>query len=337
MEDKLISVILPVYNSQEYVKDTIQSVLNQTYKNFELIVVNDGSTDKTGTICENLVKKDSRIKYFFRSNSGVSSTRNFALENSIGKYVTFIDSDDLYEENYLQILFNNIEKYKADIVACAYKTLSEDSKVIDYKEEFLDCNFKDYIEKLQPNLLFNQLWNKIYNLEIIKKNKLLFDSTLDLGEDYKFNLEYMRVINKYLYINMPLYSYRITDTGLGFKYRKNSSEIKFSLLRILESIYVERGYNISYVYKNYLIQYLAWFSNIVDIKNDDTKKMKLDKIKNIINSSSYQQKLTDIKSISNFKVKLICNIVLIKNEYLIYAIGKLANAYDKFNKKKKYK
>lgn len=333
--NKKISVILPVYNSQDYIQDTIKSVLKQTYKNFELIVVNDGSTDNTHSICEKLSQKDKRIKYFSKENGGVSDTRNFALIHASGEYVTFIDSDDLYEKDYLEVLIMNIEKYNADLITCAYKTLSNNSKIIDCCEEFLDCNFKDYIEKLQPNFLFNQLWNKMFKMNIIRKNNLSFDTALDLGEDYKFNLEYIMLSNKQIYINESLYNYRITTNGLGFKYRKNSSEIKFYLLKKLEDIYIENNYDMNYIYKNYLIQYIAYFSNIVDVKNDDSKKIKLKRIENVIKSLEYRDKIKIIKYNSNLKFNFICNILLVKNKYIIYYLGKMANIYDKFNKKKK--
>lgn len=336
MKDKLISIILPVYNSQDYIQNTIESILSQTYKKFEIIIVNDGSTDDSGLICEKIAKKNNCIRYFSINNMGVSNARNIALKEAKGEYVTFIDSDDLYEREYLELLVTNIEKYNADLITCAYKTLSNNPKIINYSENYLDCKFKDYIEKLQPNLLFNQLWNKMYKLDIIKENNLLFDNNLDLGEDYKFNLEYIKFIDKLIYINVPLYQYRITNTGLGFKYRPNSSEIKLALLKILENIYNEKNYNLSYIYKNYLIQFLSSFSNIVDTRNKDKKQVKLNKIKELINSSEYRNKLKEIENNSSLKIKIICKIMSINNKYIIYTIAKLANIYDKNKKKKKY-
>lgn len=330
----LISIILPVYNSEQYISTTIKSVLNQTYKNFELIIVNDGSIDKSDEICKEFAKKTSKIKYFYIDNNGVSNARNYAIGKANGSYVTFIDSDDLYEQNYLEVLLTNIKEYHADIVTCAYKTFN--NKIINFEHNLLNCNLKEYIELLQPKMLTNQLWNKIYLMDIIKENNLLFDNNLDLGEDYKFNLEYMKLINKQIYINIPLYQYRITNTGLGFKYRKNSSKNKLSLLKMLEDIYNEKKYDMSYIYKNYVVQFLAYFSNIVDKRNDDSKNLKINKIEEFINSVEYRNKLKQIKRSSSLKFKIMCNVLLINNNYIIYILGKIANTYDKFQKKKKY-
>ena len=109
-----------------------------------------------------------------------------------------------------------------------------------------------------------------------------------------------------------------------------------SLLKLLQNIYTENNYNQNYIYKNYIIQYFAYFSNIIDSRNKTTKKLKLNNIKKLINSKDYRITLTQIKNNSNFKHKLICTILLTKNAYLVYFLGFLANQYDKYNKKKKY-
>ena len=109
-----ISVIIPAYNAEKTLSDTLNDVLNQTFKNFELIIVNDGSSDNTLDICTNYSKKDSRIKYINQSNSGLSASRNNAVKIAIGKYVTFVDADDRIEKEYLEMLFNAIKETKAD-------------------------------------------------------------------------------------------------------------------------------------------------------------------------------------------------------------------------------
>lgn len=331
-----ISIILPVYNSEEYIGNTIESVLNQTLTNFELIIINDGSTDNTDKICKKYTTKNSKIKYFYIENSGVSNARNYALSKVEGEYITFLDSDDLYHKDYLEILLKNLKKYQADLVTCAYETLSKPPKIINHSQDIYTSNFKDYIETLQPKLLINQLWNKIYLTKIIKKNNLRFDTKIDLGEDYKFNLEYLSLTHNPIYINEPLYQYRITDSGLGFKYRPNSPEIKLSLLNTLEKIYLERNYHMTYINKSYLIQFIAYLSNIIDKRNKITPQEKLTQIKQLLNNQKYITKLKEIKKTSNLKYKLICNILLIKNNYLLYLIGILANKYDKYQKRKTY-
>ena len=145
MTKEKISIILPVYNSENYIEKTIESVLSQTITNFELIIVNDGSTDNTETICKKYAAKNSKIKYFYIENSGVSTARNYALTKVTGQYITFIDSDDLYHKDYLKVLQKNLKKFQADLVTCSYQTLSNQPKIINYKKNIYKSNFKEYI------------------------------------------------------------------------------------------------------------------------------------------------------------------------------------------------
>ena len=331
----LISIILPVYNAELSIKTTIKSILKQTHTNFELIIINDGSTDNSHQLIQEYQKTEKRIKYFSIPNNGVSNARNYGLKHATGTYVTFIDSDDTYEENYLQILLKSIKKYNADLASCAYKTVHKNPKIVSISADLINYSLKEYIEILQPNLLINQLWNKIYKLNIIKKNTIFFDTDIDLAEDYKFNLEYFSQIKSQVYINIPLYNYRINDNGLGFKYRKDSSKIKLQLLEMLENLYNKKKYSLNYIYKNYIIQYFAWLSNIVDKRSSLSQKEKLEQLAKIMNDESYYLKIEEIKRNSNRKTRVICKILLIKNKYFLYFLGVLANNYDKLKKRTK--
>ena len=118
MHNPMISVIVPVYNAEKYLKECIRSILNQTIQNLELILVNDGSTDGSGYICDEYINKDNRIKVIHKENGGVSSARNMGISEATGEYFTFVDSDDYLEPNALEILYNDIIIYNADI-SCA--------------------------------------------------------------------------------------------------------------------------------------------------------------------------------------------------------------------------
>ena len=119
--DSLISVIVPIYNSEKYLDNTIKSIINQTYKNLEIILVDDGSTDKSYEICKKYQKKDNRIKLFHQKNKGVSFARNIGIENSNGEFLTFLDSDDLIDKKMYEKLFNAFDN-NLDYVFCDYKT-----------------------------------------------------------------------------------------------------------------------------------------------------------------------------------------------------------------------
>lgn len=116
MDNKLVSVVMPIYNAEKYLKDNLPLLINQTYKNFELILVNDGSKDKSLAICQDFAKKDSRIKVISQENKGVSSARNLGIENSKGEYICFVDADDFTMPNYLSTLVSTIENNDLGIV-----------------------------------------------------------------------------------------------------------------------------------------------------------------------------------------------------------------------------
>ena len=120
-KDSLISIVIPIYNAEKYLEECLNSIKSQTYKNFEVIMVNDGSKDDSETICMNFLRSDSRFRYLKKANGGVSSARNLGLDNVKGDYITFIDADDWVDENYLDLLITTVKKNHSDIVVSSYK------------------------------------------------------------------------------------------------------------------------------------------------------------------------------------------------------------------------
>ena len=170
-----ISIIVPVYNVEQYLENCIESILNQTFKDFELILVDDGSTDNSGKICDIYEKKDSRIKVIHKNNGGLSSARNTGLDIACGKYIGFVDSDDSIHPKMYEVLYNLIEKYKSDISCCNYKYTYDISNQ-NHEElnlnEVIEMSNIEAIEKLYDKDLGVRLvvaWNKLYH-------KRLFDN-----------------------------------------------------------------------------------------------------------------------------------------------------------------
>lgn len=123
IKNKLISIIVPIYNVENYLQECLESILKQTYKNFEVLLVDDGSTDNSANICKLYVEKDKRFKYFFKENGGLSSARNFGISNSKGEFLSFVDSDDIISNDFLETLYNNMinNEVKLSIVGyCNY-------------------------------------------------------------------------------------------------------------------------------------------------------------------------------------------------------------------------
>lgn len=325
LKKPLVSIIMPVYNGEKHIENTIKSIKNQIYTNFELIIVNDGSTDKTQKICEKY-KKTINMKLINKVNEGVSVARNTGIKNASGEYITFIDSDDLYHRNYINKLCDEIISKSSDWVICNYSYFEKINKDIIFEGKI--NTKKDVIEKLQKQFLFNQLWNKIYKTQIIKKNKITFDKTTDLGEDAIFNIEYLKYCKKINNIPEALYKYRITDSGLGFKYRKNSGELKLKIFYKMNELYDIYKWEKNYINNNIKKQYISWFSDIIDIRNKDSFFTKYKEIKSITRSKQYKEDRKYLKRIF---------YILFKLTPLAILLGILANFYNKYNKRRHFK
>ena len=171
-----VSVIIPVYNSENYIEKCISSLQRQTFTDFEMIVINDGSTDNSLQLINALAKTDSRIKVFDQVNMGTANTRNLGIKASSGKYIMFIDNDDWINEDYIEQFYNEISKSKADIVVGGYNRVNDD-KIMFVRRI---SNIIDIYSQLAP-------WAKIYNRDFILQNDILFFSN-PIGEDVYFSL-----------------------------------------------------------------------------------------------------------------------------------------------------
>ena len=244
MSDISISVLMPVYNSEKFLEETVQAVINQSYTNWELILVDDGSTDNSKKLCDELRKKENRIKFIDKKNTGVSDTRNVALKNAKGQYVVFVDSDDLIHKDYLKLLVNSMNKYNTDLSVCNFieRKISNTGKVEDINIEFCPkevmemAEMKDYIMDFGNSGLLNPLWNKIYKNQIIKDNNITFDEKVETGEDFIFNLQYFRKVKKISFIKDSLYYYiRRNNNSITYKYIENMYEKGWEIHWLLES------------------------------------------------------------------------------------------------------
>ena len=204
----IVSIIVPVYNTQKYVGNCIQSILNQTYNDFEIIIVDDGSNDTIAKLCDGIQAKDCRIKTYHTKNHGISCARNYGISKAQGDYICFIDSDDLLDKQMIEILFNDIIKNNADITMCGYNYIELDGKVysrygtkkiIRYtKEEALISFFDDYSFGVA-------VWNKMFKKDLVSKIK--FNNDIRINEDRLFLYEYLCLCNKIIYHDLCLYNY----------------------------------------------------------------------------------------------------------------------------------
>lgn len=205
-----ISIIVPIYNVEKYLKKCVQSILNQSFKNFELILVNDGSLDKCGRICDEYAKKDERIKVIHKVNGGLSSARNAGLNIASGEYIGFVDSDDYLDERMYEVLINSIRKTNSDMVICDYYIDYENEKDIS-KEYDINVIVKEFdnisaLKELyrENGVKFVVAWNKIYKRELF--DELRYENGR-IHEDEILAHKLLYKCNKITYIPIKLYHY----------------------------------------------------------------------------------------------------------------------------------
>lgn len=334
-DSPLVSIIMPTYNSASTLSETISSIEKQSYKNYELIIIDDGSIDNTEEICFSF---DNRINliYYKQKNAGVSNARNRGLKLAKGKFITFIDSDDLYDKEYLSLLVKKMEESDCQIVSCSYKTFpkSISSKLVG--GDFCTNDVTEYIEKTQTHFLFNQIWNKIYLKDIIDKNDILFDEKLSIAEDFKFNVEYIKFVRKISHIDIPLYFYRVSNSGLGFKFRSDSNDIKLEMVEQLEKIYDGLNKNKEYIYRSYVIQYFSYFCNTFNKENKMSKKEKKKKTNNMLKDKVYIAKIEEACKSKNIETRILGLLLNTKSVTRIRFVSWLARIYDMHTKKKEF-
>lgn len=253
MNPPKVSLIVPVSNVERYLPKCISSILSQIYTDFELLLIDDGSTDGSGKLCDLYAQKDVRIKVFHKVNEGASKARNLGIKHATGEYIAFIDSDDWIESNYLDILIK--ESYNTDIIFFPARMLYEENSETIYIPKVINDKNRENVEDTILYLYKNNqkfqyfvfTWNKLFKKEIIEKNNIKFNETIVHKEDELFTLEYCRYINNIKTISTPIYNYRILPTSLTFQ--KHTSE---ELLIIAQNIQNETQF-----YSNsFLINYL---------------------------------------------------------------------------------
>ena len=234
MERNLVSVIIPVYNVQEYLLKCVESVINQTYANIEIILIDDGSKDKSGEICDKLAERDQRIRVIHTENKGVSTARNTGLSIAVGEYVTFVDSDDTVNEKFVEELYAAFDS-SVDMTVCAFNRVDKDGNIksIQGKEGVLCVlDREEALETMFYGKLFaGHSWNKMFKKA--KLNNLMFRTDIAVYEDLLFCSEYLLKSDKVKYIPNPLYDYYDRE---GSALHGKMSEAKLTAFKALDII-----------------------------------------------------------------------------------------------------
>lgn len=236
-----ISVIIPIYNAEKYIRQCIESVLSQTYADFELVLVNDGSIDGSLDICKEYEKMDKRIYVINKENEGVSVARNTAIAASRGKYITFIDADDYVDRDYLKDLYHAIIMNKAEISISGYVMFTDSDNIVrQCANENISLvnkdNFYEFVVKGMLNCIMRVVCCKLFMADIIKKNDIQFRSEIPIGEDTIFILEYIKYAKCIATSNSCMYYYRQYDNQSTKKYHELNYSYYCETLRCIYNL-----------------------------------------------------------------------------------------------------
>jgi glycosyltransferase EpsJ len=219
--EDLVSVIVPAYNCEQYLRQCIDSIIEQSYKNIEIILVDDGSTDNTGEICDAYAVRDKRIRVIHTKNNGPAAARNIAIRESEGSLIFFLDADDFVERNAVNVLIEEYRRTKADIVAGDFRIRNHKGDSTDTmflcpsnrqfaKQDIIDY-VRSYLKKPTGYSLLVYVWGKLFRSSIIKDNNIYFDTDLRVFEDISFNFEYLKFARSACYVKNHIYTYCVHD------------------------------------------------------------------------------------------------------------------------------
>ena len=315
---KKISIIVPIYNAKKYIERTVNCLINQTYHNLEIILVDDGSTDGSSILCDKYKKKDSRIKVIHQKNSGVSGARNVGLKYATGEYIGFVDSDDYISLNMYEELYNNLISTNSDISVCSYLTFKD--KLPNFNNE-INIKIFDRIDALKDiisdGVITNFLWNKLFKKEVFK------NISFPEGKIYEDLYVMPRLIDNASIIcfdSKRMYGYyqRSDSYVNSYSLEKNKNYLEFCdncyeyLSKYNEIKEVRESYRCFYIYTAFL---QASKSKCLNVINDEIMIENLTIFRNNFKLSKYMSiKRKLLYYILYFNKYLFYNIVIIFNK-----------------------
>lgn len=341
-----VSVVVPIYNMENSIYRCVESIENQSYKNIEIILVDDGSKDKSVEVCKKIENKFDNVKTIFKENGGVSTARNVGLKSSTGDWIMFVDPDDFLNENIIEKLINKCDK-NVDISMCTCTAIDSYGEHIChfFKGDRIFENFeqkKDLYKQLMKmdyaqvgDKIYTAIgvpWGKLYNLKMIRQFNLSFDEDLRRVQDNIFNIEAFSNAKKISYIDEPLYMYNFEHMESFFKkYKKNYAEI-FTAVRKAKYNCMKK-YNLmddEELYKFYVNEAIIGEANIMkqgifNKDNSDSLGIKIKKAKELSNNECFNSfmNINGLKTIGTLKYKLYWLMLKLRLFYLIYLISQI--------------
>jgi glycosyltransferase involved in cell wall biosynthesis len=338
----IISIVVPIYNVAQYLPSCLNTILNQTFKNFELILVNDGSTDESGEICDKFSQQDNRINVIHKDNNGVSAARNTGIEQSKGKYLAFVDPDDHLEASMYEKLYQKAEATGAEIVVCPIRTINQINNTVSTSAIWTGyeniLNKQDINNHIIPSIINNKpislasSVNKLYKRELFDAFNIRFEEKKSHSEDMRLNYKLIQRIDSLAYIEEPLYKYFIRKRdSLTQVFRPNLLEYvrdnKRLLLELCKSYNLEK-YSLNV--KNHFTHVTLSYLNEVVLSHLDNKKKKRI-LSEIINDEEF---IEDVKFYdpSTLYYEVLRKICLKKDEKLLFQLILNKNRFQFFYK-----
>lgn len=315
MENAKISVIVPVYNVEDYLHKCLDSIIDQTYKNLEIILVDDGSPDNCGKICDEYAEQDNRIKVIHKLNGGVSSARNAALNVATGEYVGFVDADDWIEPDMYRTLIELITDDDIDIATCGYcedyhdkiNYVQNNKEVPEYPMFTNDFLKYIYIRDEYRNVA-GYIWTKLFRTSIIKDNKILFNENLSIGEDVIFLSDCYLRSKKTVYTKSNLYHYVQHDFSAFHNYKKRIDSMGSCIAyQYVIDLYEKNNIDSSVV--DYVKRFYVYHASVLlKLSYENNYLTKVDELKSNImkhldvycrTNSEYPKRIAEIKYLLN--------------------------------------
>ncbi|TYS60081.1 glycosyltransferase [Sutcliffiella horikoshii] len=297
-----ISIIVPIYNVERYLPTCIESIYNQSFQDYELILVNDGSFDNSAEICMEYAEKDNRIKIVNKKNGGLSSARNAGVQEASGKYIIFVDPDDKLSENYLNKLYSTAEKNNCCVVVSGYQTIPDLekrkpgfqlNKVLSGKKFILSS------QKVHSNNDLCFVWRYIYKRSVLEGNNIRFNEEVFIGEDVIFNLSCLLKASRVVAIPDTLYQYTINnpESLMKISYKPKLESSLLVQYRIRKQLSLDSGLLEYHSYRKDMATY--YVTSIYQLmkenaKNNHDLNMERD-IKRIINYEMIRESLNELK------------------------------------------
>ena len=285
MQDKMVSVILPVYNAEKYIEECINSVRKQMYSEWELIIIDDGSVDGTSKIINTFLKDERRIKYYKTENGGVSNARNYGLNLAKGEWIFFLDADDYLTENCLQDCVQTSVTYDADVVVIAHYELDEFSNTCKKNNKFKETEILNHNDTMKNFLKTNkigwEIWGKLFRSNLLKN--LNFDKELRIGEDAVYLVSTLKKCNKMVLLKEYGYFYRLNSTSVM---AQKFSDKNLDTIEVISTIYEQTKSEYPIEADSFSLKYYIWFLRNfyckVSAEERDSYKKCIDEIRNKI-------------------------------------------------------